>query len=55
LFESGDLVRIAHGPLAGLEGVYQGHDGETRAFVLVELLGQPQKLKLAIESLAANA
>ena len=54
LFESGDHVRIAHGPFAGLEGVYQGHDGETRAFVLIELLGKPQKLKLAIESLKTN-
>ena len=54
LFEVGDNVRIANGPLAGLEGVYQAHDGETRAFVLVDLLGQPQKLKLAIESLAVS-
>ena len=55
LFEPGDSVRVAHGPLAGVEGVYQAHDGETRAFVLVELLGQPQKLKIAIESLAVSA
>lgn len=51
LFAPGDPVAFADGPLKGLEGVYQAHDGETRAFVLVDLLGQPQKLKVALESL----
>jgi hypothetical protein len=30
-----------------LEGQYLAHDGETRAFVLVDLLAQPQKLRVA--------
>jgi transcriptional antiterminator RfaH len=51
MFATGDSVQVAIGPLQGLEGKYIAHDGETRAFVLVDLLGQPQKLRLAVESL----
>ena len=51
MFTPGDSVQIATGPLQGLEGKYIAHDGETRAFVLVDLLGQPQKLRIAVEGL----
>jgi transcriptional antiterminator RfaH len=51
MFAPGDSVQVASGPLQGLEGKYIAHDGETRAFVLVDLLGQPQKLRMAVESL----
>ena len=51
LFSPGDAVLIVDGPLKGLEATYQAHDGEMRAMVLVDLLGQPQKLKMAITSL----
>jgi transcription antitermination factor NusG len=51
MFAPGDNVQVASGPLQGLEGKYIAHDGETRAFVLVDLLGQPQKLRMAVESL----
>jgi transcriptional antiterminator RfaH len=51
MFAPGDQVQIASGPLQGIEGKYVAHDGETRAFVLIDLLGQPQKLRLAVESL----
>ena len=51
MFTPGDSVQIATGPLQGLEGKYIAHDGETRAFVLVDLLGQPQKLRMAVEGL----
>ncbi len=51
MFAPGDRVQVANGPLQGLEGQYIAHDGETRAFVLVDLLGQPQKLRMAVESL----
>ena len=53
LFAPGGPVQIGLGPLKGLEGKYVAHDGETRAFVLVDLLGQPQKLRIAIEELRA--
>jgi len=51
MFNPGDHVQVASGPFKGLEGQYVAHDGETRAFVLVDLLGQPQKLRMAVESL----
>lgn len=51
MFAPGDSVLVASGPLQGLEGKYIAHDGETRGFVLVDLLGQPQKLRMAVESL----
>ena len=51
MFTLGDSVRITNGPMHGLEGQYIAHDGETRAFVLVDMLGQPQKLRIAIDSL----
>ena len=51
MFAPGDRIHVADGPLKGLEGQYLAHDGETRAFVLVDLMGQPQKLRMAVESL----
>ena len=51
MFAPGDNVQVASGPLQGLEGKYIAHDGETRAFVMVDLLGQPQKLRMAVETL----
>jgi transcriptional antiterminator RfaH len=51
LFSPGDAVLIVEGPLKGLEATYQAHDGDMRAMVLVDLLGQPQKLKMALTSL----
>lgn len=55
LFTPGDAIRVVSGPLKGLEGTYQAPDGEHRALVLVELLGQPQRLKLTLDALYAVA
>lgn len=55
LFEPGARVTITNGPLAGLEGIYQLPDGEARALVLIELMNQPQKLKLAVDTLRKAA
>jgi len=54
MFAPDDNVQVVSGPFKGLEGKYMAHDGETRAFVLVELLGQPQKLRMAVESLRGS-
>lgn len=51
LFCVGDTVQVMGGPLKGLQGTYQAHDGEMRAMVLVELLGQPHKLRMALDTL----
>ncbi|MDB5763087.1 MAG: transcriptional regulator [Herminiimonas sp.] len=55
LFEPGESVAIASGPLAGLQGIYQAADGDARAVVLVELMSQPQKLMIAIDMLRRAA
>lgn len=41
LFEAGQPVRIASGPFAGVEGLFQMADGQMRAMVLIELLSRP--------------
>ena len=51
LFSTGDAVRVVSGPLQGAEGVYQAADGERRAMVLIDLLGQPHRLPLHLDAL----
>lgn len=46
MFRPGDTVTIRRGPFAGLQGIYEIADGEMRATVLVELLHNPQRLKI---------
>lgn len=36
----GDRVRVFDGPLAGVEGLFQAASGETRAVLLIELMGR---------------
>lgn len=48
----GDRVTITAGPFAGLQGLYQLPDGESRAFVLIELMRQPQKISLPFDVLS---
>jgi len=55
LFEPGERVAITRGPFAGLEGIYQLPDGEARALVLIDLMNQPQKLRLAVATLRKAA
>jgi transcriptional antiterminator RfaH len=50
-FSAGETVEITEGPFAGLDGLYQIPDGETRALVLIEMMHQPQKLSFSIASL----
>ncbi|MDB5855688.1 MAG: Transcription antitermination protein nusG [Herminiimonas sp.] len=50
-FTSGERVEIKDGPFGGLEGVYQASDGQARAFILIEMLRQPQKLSFPKELL----
>jgi transcriptional antiterminator RfaH len=51
MFSPGERVQVASGPLRGLVGSYLGHGGERRAFVLIELLGQPQRLRIELDTL----
>ncbi|WP_420476661.1 transcription/translation regulatory transformer protein RfaH [Noviherbaspirillum sp. ST9] len=51
MFRPGERVSIASGPFAGMEGIYEVPDGDIRALVLIDLMNQPQKLNLAVETL----
>ena len=51
LHQSGDRVVINEGPFAGIEGVFEMTDGESRALVLIELLSKVTRLKLPIKDL----
>ncbi len=39
-FARGDLVEVFDGPFAGLRAIFQADNGETRALLLVNLLGR---------------
>jgi transcriptional antiterminator RfaH len=53
LFNVGQRVVVNHGPFKGFEGVYQLPDGESRATVLLEMLGKPCIGKFPVEALRA--
>ena len=44
--EVGDKVRVFDGPLAGLNGIVQEKNSETRTLILMELLGRPTKVEV---------
>ncbi len=46
LFCAGEPVKLAEGPLAGMEGVFVEKDGEKRVIVLLELLGKANKIRV---------
>jgi transcriptional antiterminator RfaH len=46
LYKTGTPVEILSGPFAGLKGIYDIADGESRCFVLLEMLGKSQRLEL---------
>ena len=51
MMNPGDEVQFVDGPLKGLRGIYQQHDGEARAMVLIELLSQPQTIQTELQAL----
>ncbi len=51
LMNPGAEVQLVEGPLRGLRGIYQQHDGEARAMVLIELLSQPQTIQIELQAL----
>lgn len=55
LFEKGELIEITEGPFKGLSGFFEKlqnmPDGFTRALLLVEILGNPQKLEIQLSHL----
>lgn len=51
LLATGEEVLFVDGPLQGLRGIFQQHDGEARALVLIELLSQPQSIAVSLHDL----
>ncbi|MEI8208428.1 MAG: transcription/translation regulatory transformer protein RfaH [Methylococcales bacterium] len=51
LFTKDERLVITDGPFIGLEAIYQMHDGESRAMVLINLLNKPVQLKIAPDKL----
>lgn len=43
-FVPGEPVRILSGPFQGMKGIYKASSGEERAMILIEFLGQVNKL-----------
>jgi len=50
--QPGDKVTVLDGPLAGLEGVYQMQLAESRAMLLVELLGRFNEVQVDLHYIA---
>jgi transcriptional antiterminator RfaH len=46
VFKPGDQVRIVDGALAGYEGIFQVHTSEERVVVLLDILGQANRVQL---------
>ena len=46
LFVKGEKLQITQGPFSGLEAIFQLHDGESRAMVLINLLNKAVQLKI---------
>lgn len=44
--KSGDSIRVLSGPFEGLEGIFQNEDGDFRAIVLIDFLGQSNRIKI---------
>ncbi len=51
LLATGEEVPFVDGPLQGLRGIFQQHDGEARALVLIELLSKPQSIAVSLHDL----
>ncbi|MBE0613470.1 MAG: transcription/translation regulatory transformer protein RfaH [Burkholderiales bacterium] len=47
LFNSGDMVKLVEGPLAGMEAIFTEQDGDKRVIVLLELLGKANKVTVS--------
>ena len=44
--EVGDKVKVFDGPLAGLQGIFQERKGESRALLLMTLLGRESTIEV---------
>ena len=54
-FQNGDRVRLAKGPLAEMIGTIEEMNGTDRARLLLDLLGRPTRVTVALDDLQAVA
>jgi transcriptional antiterminator RfaH len=58
LFATNQTLAITSGPFVGLSGLFQklqiSHDGQSRALLLVDILGKPQNLAIELGQLKAT-
>jgi transcriptional antiterminator RfaH len=47
----GDAVRVIHGPLQGLRGLYEGMKPRERVAVLLQILGDQQRVELPADAI----
>jgi transcriptional antiterminator RfaH len=47
----GDAVRVVHGPLRGLRGLYDGMKPRDRVAVLLQILGDQQRVELPADAI----
>ncbi|MBV1909742.1 MAG: transcription/translation regulatory transformer protein RfaH [Kangiellaceae bacterium] len=50
-FDKGETVTILSGPFSGLNAIFEKDDGELRSMILVEFLGQSNRLKVNNEQI----
>ena len=55
LFKPGERVSIVSGPFAGLEGIFQEPDGDSRALIFIEMMSRQRKLRIPAEALRRTA
>jgi len=51
ILKQGDEVEIMQGPLKGVKGIFDQHDGELRAMILIELINQSHKVQVSMQEL----
>lgn len=53
-FAPGQQVWIQEGPLAGCEAIFQARNGQERALLLIQILGDSTRVQVPIRTLASN-
>lgn len=54
-FEKSQAIEVVDGPFKGLKAIFDGYDGEQRAFLLLELLGKWQRLSMDFKQFKKSA
>ena len=50
IFQLGDQIRITDGAFAGLEGIFEQNDGESRVLILMEIMAKQQRLSFSVNA-----